>query len=247
MNDNPDNEFDRSTEQVPGKSRYIGFGEFFALYDSVSYANSRGWLLNGELTLTFLSDEDESLKAFQKFTARYRSWCRHHGFPCVYTYVWERPPNTPLHVHLQLHMPDRGHLMARRWVAKSIELAGSNPSSPFKSWKFSLGKRSSVRRQWYWFRYITKGIDPFMGVASHHRELAYAVARHLGIGGRAQGTLGIKRTGRSHAISDQAIKVAILKGEYRVLHELLNEVSFGEFWSDFWLQQYHSRKMTRLF
>ena len=75
---------------------YITADELFELYDAVCFANSRGWIMNGQLTINFrdlgLTDDKGIQSAFRIWTARLRDWCRQRKLETVYIYAWERKP-----------------------------------------------------------------------------------------------------------------------------------------------------------
>ncbi|TIO36458.1 hypothetical protein [Mesorhizobium sp.] len=224
-------------------SRYISAAEFFRLYDAVQLANSYGWLMNAELTISFGGSDARSQNAFRLFLARYRAWCDYQQVPCVYVYVWERPPNTRLHAHLQLHIPDNAQGKAAVWTPQTLELADpTNRECLVVDKKLVVRKSANVVSQWAWFRYITKGIDPRIGWQGDVGVENYQFARRFGIRGVAQGIIPFKRTGRSLQISDRAQRLAIIRGEFHPVGAMDGNSTFEETWSDYWYRQFQLRK-----
>ncbi|RWX70526.1 hypothetical protein EN780_03130 [Mesorhizobium sp. M4B.F.Ca.ET.089.01.1.1] len=224
-------------------SFYISGAEFFRLYDAVQYANSCGRLMNAELTISFDGSDARSQDFFRSFLARYRAWCEYRQIPCVYIYVWERPPNTRLHAHLQLHIPDNTQGKAVAWVRRTLDCI--DPTSGDRlvaDKKLAVRKAIDVVSQWAWFRYIVKGINPRLGNESVADTEIYRFARHFGIKGVAQGIIPFKRTGRSLQISDRAQRLAMKRGEFHRVGIFDWDSTFEEAWSDFWYRQFLARK-----
>ncbi|WP_224549414.1 hypothetical protein [Mesorhizobium sp. CA16] len=224
-------------------SSYISAAELFRMYDAVQFANCSGWLMNTELTIAFGGSDARSRNVFRSFLARYRAWCDYQQIPCVYIYVWERPPNTRLHTHLQLHIPDNAQGKAASWAKRTLELVDPMSGERLVADKKLVARKSTdVASQWAWFRYLAKGIDPTIGVPGDVEVKDYRFARRFGIAGLAQGVIPFKRTGRSLQVSDQAQRQARTRGEFYRVGMMDWDSTFEEAWSDFWYRQFLARK-----
>jgi hypothetical protein len=212
-------------------SEHLSAGDFLRLYDAVAFANTRGWVMNVELTMTFHVPDNEALATFQDFMKRYRSWCGYKGIPCVAIYVWERPTSAPLHVHMQMFIPNEWHYAAKIWLPKMGQKG-------IASYKLRVRRTASVTNQWAWFRYLSKGLNPRLVDPASQTTLA----AHLRLKIRPQGLIGFRRSGRTKAISSGCQKAAIDRREFHFLG-LLNwiAVDANEWWSDCWIRQYNFR------
>ena len=219
-------------------SEHLSAYDFFRLYDAVAFANTRGWVMNTELTMTFHTPDDKALATFQDFMKRFRSWCDYKDIPCVAIYVWERPTNAPLHVHMQMFIPNEWHYAAKMWLPKMTQkgIASCRPR---------VRRTASTTNQWAWFRYLFKGLDPRVIDPVSETSLT----AHLRLKVRPQGPIGFRRSGRTKAISRGCQYAAIDRREFHFLG--LNDwisVEADEWWSDRWIQQYKGEHgLNRLF
>lgn len=212
-------------------SEHLSADDFFRLYDAVAFANTRGWVMNVELTMTFHVPDNEALATFQNFMKRYRSWTHDKGIPCVAIYVWERPTGAFLHVHIQMFIPNEWHHALKKWLSRTTRRVVA-------SFKLKVRRTATTTSQWIWFRYLAKGLHPLVCNPVSQTTLA----SHLRLRVRPQGPIGFRRSGRTKAISSGCRDVAIHRGEFRLLGlPDWIDVEANEWWSDRWIKQFNSR------
>ena len=147
------------------KLNFITGEQFFDLYHAICFANSRGRIMNVEVTINFgylgMISDDEIFEAFHVWTGRLRAWLSHRYIAEIYIYVFERPGKTSLHVHVLMHIPAEHHAAFAKWARTSVRsFAKPGAIWPNEQPCVNVRDKASIGRQWYWFRYIVKGLDP---------------------------------------------------------------------------------------
>lgn len=153
------------------RTGYLPHEEVHELYRAIAFSNAHlGVILNTFVTITFstlgLSGHGSAKTLFRKVKHETQKLLQRHRVVPVIVYVFENSPVHGLHVHCLLYVPSYGRRDFRIAVRGYLErLAGVQNGLPRHTVRFRhCRERGStcdrITRQWYWFRYMVKGIDP---------------------------------------------------------------------------------------
>jgi hypothetical protein len=198
-------------------TRKISFGQFDNLYSAVCYANSRGWVLNVEMTITWpllgLRSDTEVGRRLAQFLHLLYHFCRDkRNLDFVLIWVMERGAERGLHTHLAVHLPIAVKPQFRRWVRRALKrMTGVDPDrviitpggQRLKPLHFDFRSDYSAYSQWQWFKYMIKGIDP-TAICGPDDESVERVWRVIDVRPEPVGIMSTKRVGWSKLIGPEA-------------------------------------------
>ncbi|RWB61875.1 MAG: hypothetical protein EOQ48_14090 [Mesorhizobium sp.] len=229
------------------KRQFITRDQFFELYDAVCFANSRGWVMNVTVDIQpgnlGIVGHDEIFKTFRIWLARYRDWCSQRHIESIYIYLWERPPDRSLHVHMMCHIPDILQAEFEDWAYASIRSL-TKPGSLWVAPDIKTRKKATAANQWFAFRYRIKGLSPEIYLPGTGPRRA--LADQIGVRAEPQGEIGGKRVGSSRVISWKARREAQDKATFIPL-ACDGDTPADAFWTDMYLRPEHSLTPERLF
>lgn len=152
------------------------------LYSAIAYANSRGAIFNAHLSLRWdllgITDHAEAAEALQKkflqclnqwYADRMKAQGRTPGDPdtqeLYWLYVHEcPPPDYDFHTHCLVSIPSDLKSAFQRWVTGRMNAIwtdkGEKGVASSKAVKVEYRLTDKIERQWIWFQYLCKGLDP---------------------------------------------------------------------------------------
>jgi len=144
-------------------SRYLRRRDFYDAYEAVLYANRFGYVFNVELTINwqrggYLLPAEVQL-AQRDFNERYRKLCAYLKVTPLYHIVIENSSTIGYHAHIHMHFPHKIQPKLIKWIRASL-LCPDGKRFPKSEMKLRRHKDDHTRGQWYWFRYMMKGVDP---------------------------------------------------------------------------------------
>lgn len=229
------------------KLEFITEHQFFELYDAVCFANSKGRIMNVTVDIQpgnlGIVGEAEIFKTFRVWLARYRDWCSQRHVESVYIYVWERPKDKSLHVHMQCHVPDDLQDEFKDWAHTSLRSL-TRPGALWVAPDIKTRKSATAANQWYPFFYRMKGLSPaiYLPGTGARKSLVDQVR----IRARPQGEISGKRVGSSRSIAWKARKAAQDNGTFVPL-ACDGDTPTEAFWTEAYFQSSQPRTAERLF
>ncbi|MCA0278912.1 MAG: hypothetical protein LCH86_23200 [Proteobacteria bacterium] len=228
----------RRREAQCEKLGYITGDQFFELYDAVCFANSRNWVMNVTVDIQpgylGIVGEGEIFRAFRVWLARYRDWCSQRRIESVYIYVWERPRDKGLHVHMLCHIPDGLQTEFKSWACLSVQsLSKPGAYAAHLTPEVRRRKQATAENQWRPFKYRMKGLSPEVYLPG--TGVMKTLVDQTGIDAKPQGEITGKRVGSSRSISWKARKAAQIDGTFTPL-ACDGDTPASMFWTDAYLK-----------
>lgn len=183
---------DQSTKSFNGsefvESTHITKEQFIELYSAVCFANEYGVALNAHVCIQWslmgYSDHSEAAKVLQdEFIKHLASWYNfnmdnfdvHLPHELFWIYTHECPPNGGFHTHFLVGIPNEMRNEFRAWVKnriakiwnKKCRYDGCIKTMPKEIVKIVCPPSRPIQRQWYYFQYLCKGLDPKATIESH--------------------------------------------------------------------------------
>lgn len=158
--------------------RHLSAKDFIKLYSAVSFANRMGVALNAHLSIRWdllgITDHVEAAALFQDSFLRYlNQWHRDSCKAAVkkgefeevpqlcWVYVHEcPPPYYSFHTHFLIGLPFGWKKKFETWVRERLEAISKVASTPKNAIKVVSPRKRTILRQWIWFQYLSKGLDP---------------------------------------------------------------------------------------
>lgn len=194
--------------------RHMTKEQFINLYGGIAFANRNGVILNVHVIISWkllgYEDQSEATKALQKgflktLTEWYYSKCP-DGPPHVWVYSNECSGRIGFHTHLLTAIPNELRPEFREWVKTRLKKLSQAGSLMKGVHKIVAPPSHPIRRQWIFFQYICKGLDPAAKVkASVGDEEMVALADLIRFEYESPGVITCKnREGMSQNIEETA-------------------------------------------
>lgn len=156
----------------PYLTTHLSGQDWTKLYEGVAFANRLGTVLNVHVTINWdcagIAGDDQVSRALVQWTGELRKWCGARRYSCHYVYVHERAREQGLHTHLLTAIPRANKEEFQRWAFRYLQrMAGRRPL-PINAVCVRYRRERDVERQWLWFSYLTKGLDPSLFVGDVH-------------------------------------------------------------------------------
>lgn len=149
--------------------RHMTERQFRDLYGAIAFANINGAIMNVHLVISWrilgFEDHSEATYALQrKVLTHFGSWYDSKKGPDdphrVWVYSNECTGRVGFHTHVLLAVPERWLPAFRKWVKKRLGDLSHLRVLPKGAYKVVAPPSDPIRRQWIWFQYICKGLDP---------------------------------------------------------------------------------------
>jgi hypothetical protein len=150
-----------------GASEYLTVAQFAKAYGAVEFANCLGLVLNTWITVGWasvgVSDDFAVAQADHDFRELLRKRLVKRGLPVAWLWVLERSAKRGVHAHILAHVPQADASWAKTIIAECIATVApqalvSEPGA--KTVVVKTRHNKAIDPQWYWFRYMMKGIRP---------------------------------------------------------------------------------------
>lgn len=165
--------------------RHMTRKDFFRLYRALSYANSKGVILDTHVTIVWklLGHEDQvSLGTMlnRGLIKPFTEWCRGNDIDCAYIYANEYSTDAGLHTHF-LTSIDHYYLKAfRSWIGnRAVAISTVSPVDKKAIYVAPPSSRSTEKatfKQWKIFQYLCKGADPDANIKPRSRKRSVLVS-----------------------------------------------------------------------
>lgn len=203
-----------------GASEYLTLDHFDLGYGAVAFANCMGLVLNTWTTIVWASVGITGDFAVAQADRRFRELLRKRlvkrGLPVAWLWVLERSAKRGLHVHLLAHVPEAHRDWVKRVTEKCVATVAGRPVVRVPGEKSVLVKARHDRAcgpQWFWFRYMMKGIRPGIELSDPARPGHFVPLKEIAAMRRMdpQGIVRTQRLGVSRALQrlSQARQCAI--------------------------------------
>jgi hypothetical protein len=219
-------------------SRKISLDEFDNVHSAACFANSRGWVLNVGLDITWgclqLKDETKIGKALSKFLELFRHFCDYRGLPCVWIYCNERGVTHGLHTHLAIHLPFPVRSEFRRWRDETaLRTISGSTNFPRQARQDNWGQNGNVEGQKRRLRYCLKGIDPSIAFYwTDDPDDRVLLWREAGIEPEPVGIMSIDRIGVSKSIGPGARKATKFASPLCGGQPLFSDCFYRDWWTE---------------
>lgn len=155
-------------------SRYISARQFKNAYSAVAFANSRGFVMNAHLSITWklleIHDPQNAANVLTKhFLKDLKQWSddRTGEKNVPYFYAHEVGSKHGFHTHILISLKNELLTEFRAWIDRRLCTICGVTSLPKGAFKVLVRHKNSVKVQWrWWFQYLAKGIDPDETLAS---------------------------------------------------------------------------------
>lgn len=172
----------------PATSRYISRSAFERTFKGICWANRQGFILNVEQTINWTKmgyqRPAEVDRIFQKYSAAQRHAIRRLGQPYFRCAVFENHAEYGLHTHEAVYIHRNVIDVYSEWL--DTHIAGINLASYPDALDTDLRRKPCAVRQWEWFKYYMKGLDPKL-VPHETRNI------EIPLGATANSLFGVKR------------------------------------------------------
>jgi hypothetical protein len=239
---------DEGTPTPPASAftRKISAEDFDKLYTAICYANSCGWILNVEMTVTWpllgcRSDTEAGGALAHLLHLMYHFCSDKRGLPFVVVWVMERGPERGLHTHFAAHLPAAVKPEFLRWLGRALEtVTGVDPDavrvrSPdgqrLRPLHCDFRSSYSALSQWRWFKYMMKGIDPVPDNVDLASNSVQKLWRVLGVRPEPVGLMSTQRVGVTRSIGRGARDAASFHSPFRAGEPLFTDDCY-RFWLD---------------
>ncbi|HEV2544921.1 MAG TPA: hypothetical protein VGU70_19380 [Methylobacterium sp.] len=150
-----------------GASEYLTADHFDLGYGAVAFANCMGLVLNTWTTIVWASVGITGDFAVAQADRRFRELLRKRlvkrGLPVAWLWVLERSAKRGLHAHVLSHVPQVDVYWVKQAIEECVETVAVRPLVRVPGEKTVLVKgrhNRAIGPQWFWFRYMMKGIRP---------------------------------------------------------------------------------------
>ena len=165
--------------------RHMTRKDFFRLYRALSYANSKGVILDIHVTIVWklLGHEDQvsiGTMLNRGLIKPFTEWCRDNDIDCAYIYANEYSTDAGLHTHF-LTSIDYYYLKAfRSWIGnRAVAISKVSPVDKKAIYVAPPPSRSTEKatfKQWTLFQYLCKGADPYANIKPRSRKRSVLVS-----------------------------------------------------------------------
>jgi hypothetical protein len=150
-----------------GASEYLTADHFDLGYGAVAFANCLGLVLNTWITIVWASvgitGDFAVAQADGKFRELLRKRLVKRGLPVASLWVLERSAARGLHMHMLSHVPQAHAAWVKQAIEECVETVAKRPLVKEPGGKTVLVRTrhdKAIAPQWFWFRYMMKGIQP---------------------------------------------------------------------------------------
>lgn len=155
-------------------SRYISAKQFKNAYSAVAFANSRGFVMNVHLSITWgmmgISDPEIAAQLLTKhFIKDLKQWSddRIGEKDVPYFYAHEVGAKHGFHTHILISLKKELLPEFREWTMRRLCRICGKPSLPKETFKALIRHKKALKVQWrWWFQYLVKGVHPDETLAS---------------------------------------------------------------------------------
>jgi hypothetical protein len=135
---------------------YLRSEEFVRLHNAVEFGNSRGFVMNAEVTIVpshaGIEGEVAATRFIEAFTKRFQAWCGRRGLMTAYVGVLENAPGVGLHGHFAIALPPSRLRAFSAWAERQNR--GAEPPVVLSK----VRERATAASQWQWFEYMAKSL-----------------------------------------------------------------------------------------
>lgn len=197
-----------------GWTSAIQVHQFEKAYRAVAFANCLGVTMNTTLDISWSTAgvTDDLLVADRQkyYLDALRRWFVRNQQWAAWLWVLERGDRFGLHTHVMLHVPDDLSQAFRRYASNTLDHIVGGRSIRTPSSKTILIRHRNGEQlisQWWWFRYIMKGITQERGwVKRSDPHWSKNFTDRTGIDAEPQGIVSVKRLGVSRALDIASFK-----------------------------------------
>ncbi len=192
-----------------GASEYLTLDHFDLGYGAVAFANCLGLVLNTWTTIVWASVGITGDFAVGQADRRFRELLRKRlmkrGLPVAWLWVFERSEQRGLHAHLLAHVPKVHRDWVKRVIEECVETVAERPVVKVPGEKTVLVKGrhdKAIGPQWFWFRYMMKGITPGIELSDPEQPGHFVPLKEIAAMRRMdpQGMVRTQRFGVSRAL-----------------------------------------------
>ncbi|MFK5596514.1 hypothetical protein ACFZ8E_05850 [Methylobacterium sp. HMF5984] len=239
-----------------GTSEYLTADRFDLGYGAVAFANCVGLVLNTWTTIVWASVGITGDFAVAQADRRFRELLRKRlvkrDLPVAWLWVLERSEKRGLHAHLLAHVPEAHRDWVKRAIDECVETVAERPVIRVPGEKTVLVKGRHDKAfcpQWFWFRYMMKGIRPTTALNDPARPGHFVPLKEIAAMRRMdpQGMVRTQRFGVSRAL--QQLRQTQLRAETGLPSNALRNgaMNFYELFDDRyyqWSQRDENRRRT---
>jgi hypothetical protein len=150
-----------------GASEYLTADHFDLGYGAVAFANCMGLVLNTWTTIVWASvgitGDFAVAQADRQFRELLRKRLVKRGLPVAWLWVLERSAKRGLHAHMLSHVPQADVDWVKQATEECVATVAERPVVKVPGEKTVMVKgrhNKAFGPQWFWFRYMMKGIEP---------------------------------------------------------------------------------------
>lgn len=152
--------------------RHMTKEQFINLYGCIAFANRHGVILNVHVIISWkllgYEDHSEATQALQKgFLKHLKEWYYSKcpdGPPHAWIHSNECSGRIGFHTHILTAIPDALRPEFRKWVKSRLKKISRAGSLIPGAHKIVAPPSNPIKRQWIFFQYICKGLDPLAKV-----------------------------------------------------------------------------------
>jgi len=107
-----------------------------------------------------LQDDRAAGELLKEFCAVLRKQAEVRKWPCAYAYAHERTRDEGLHTHLLTTWPRIDAIRFEKWAQRYFAKRAGRHTPDRRAVKVVHRGDGDVKRHWFWFGYLTKGVHP---------------------------------------------------------------------------------------
>lgn len=193
-----------------GVTDHLSFDHFERAYRALALANCRGRVLDMHISVSWstvgVTSDLTVFDLHQRFLELIRKWCIQAGFWPAWLWVLERGARMGLHTHMIIAIPPewrRKFVFYAKQAAAVVSPAPLLDTAESKTIHIVHRPTQNVDRQWWWFRYLFKGLRPdLMKLSPGSPPRPFAPI--AGIRPQPQGEVSVKRFGVSRELDQSS-------------------------------------------